>query len=73
MPKTTNLTSPVFNKLIGFTKPLPNRLVIVTGDKGGVGSWARGLLHSYLSENENPIVFEAENRQTLKDFTAIPV
>jgi hypothetical protein len=62
MPKTTNLTSPVFNKLIGFTKPLPNRLVIVTGDKGGVGksTFARGLLHSYLSANEFPIVFEAD-------------
>lgn len=62
MAKTSNLTSPVFNKLVGFTKPLPNRLVIVTGDKGGVGksTFARGLLHSYLSANEFPIVFEAD-------------
>ncbi|BAY87607.1 hypothetical protein NIES267_71310 (plasmid) [Calothrix parasitica NIES-267] len=53
---------PVFNKLIGFEESQKNRLIIVTGDKGGVGksTFARGLLHTYQSRQESPIVFEAD-------------
>lgn len=63
MSRTNNKISPVFNKLVGKrAESLTNRLVIVTGDKGGVGksTFARGLLHEYLSRNEIPIVFEAD-------------
>lgn len=64
MPRTATLAKPVFNKLIGLiSEPQPNRLVIITGDKGGVGksTFARGLLHEYLERNEIPSVFEADN------------
>ncbi|MEO1763766.1 MAG: hypothetical protein AAFR83_17760 [Cyanobacteria bacterium J06629_18] len=63
MQKTARRIEPVFNKLVGLTsESLPNRLVIITGDKGGVGksTFARGLLHTYLSNEEFPIVFEAD-------------
>ena len=63
MLKTANRIEPMFNKLVGLTLPtLPNRLLIITGDKGGVGksTFARGLLHTYLSNEEFPIVFEAD-------------
>ncbi|MEM7556599.1 MAG: chromosome partitioning protein ParA [Cyanobacteria bacterium P01_A01_bin.84] len=63
MSKTATATKPVFNQLVGLmSEPLPNRLVIVTGDKGGVGksTFARGILHEYLVRNEIPSVFEAD-------------
>ncbi len=63
MSKTATVIEPVFNKLVGLmSEPLANRLVIVTGDKGGVGksTFARGILHEYLLRSEIPSVFEAD-------------
>lgn len=39
-----------------------NRLVIVTGDKGGVGksTFARGLVQTYLDKNKTFIGFDLE-------------
>ncbi|MEO0969606.1 MAG: hypothetical protein AAFX80_15085 [Cyanobacteria bacterium J06639_18] len=60
--ENTVTTKPIYNKLIGFQELQNNRLVIVTGDKGGVGksTFTRGLLHTYITRNEIPIVFEAD-------------
>ncbi|WP_196520045.1 nucleotide-binding protein [Nostoc sp. WHI] len=53
-----------------ITQVYPHRLVIVTGDKGGVGksTFARGLVQTYLDNNKTFIGFDADssNSQLLR-------